>query len=96
MAFSPDGVMLVCSSGNLEAARFAGDMGSAAAAAPTTVPNEPIAAKGDVEKVVVEMEKAGEEKEGEKKEEDEEKENKPDEVPETPAAPGELHYRILL
>ncbi|VDL62218.1 unnamed protein product [Hymenolepis diminuta] len=87
MAFSPDGVMLVCSSGNLEAARFAGDMGSAAAAPPTTVPNEPIAAKRDVEKVVVEVGEAGEEKEGEKKEGDEEKENKPEEVPETPAAP---------
>ncbi|KAM3187358.1 hypothetical protein ACTXT7_002467 [Hymenolepis weldensis] len=87
MAFSPDGVMLVCSSGNLEAARFAGDMGSAAAAAPNTAPNEPIAAKGDVEKVVVEVGKAGEVKEGEKIEGDEEKENKPDEMPETSAAP---------
>nr|CDS26360.1 chromatin assembly factor 1 subunit b [Hymenolepis microstoma] len=81
MAFSPDGVILVCASGNLEAAQFAGDMGSTAA-----VPIEPISTTRD--KMKTEVVEGGDGKEVEAKEGGEEKENKPEEVAGIPAAPA--------
>ncbi|VDO14661.1 unnamed protein product [Rodentolepis nana] len=89
VAFSPDGAILVCSSGNLEAAQFAGDMGSTAAPAAAGgggggVPREPNSTKRDEEKMEVEEGGAG--KEVADKEGDGEKENKPVGAAEIPAA----------